>query len=229
MNNESEYKINKNILSQLIFDIKTSGILIKEYTKNDVVRNQIFLIDKITEIFYEYLNIKNNKYKLIKNKYDLIDLIKNIYYEYSLIFKSKKFKIEIDNNIKTLEINLDYKKITTAINSIFLHIYNYNEINGFIKINYEIIDYNDEINIITNQIIKSTKFIQIDISFEGIDLPENIENIMLKKVIINYRKTYTNNIYLYTALSIIKKHRGKFWYKCKENMHNIIILLPYNN
>ncbi len=229
MEDKTKDELNSCMISQLIYEIKTSSILIKESTQDKIIQNQIFMIDTILNSLSDVLYINNESSKLIKSNQNIFPILDNIISQFKPLFLTKRLKFYVQNEEDNFNICIDRNKIINSISSIFLHIYKYSKLGSSINIKYDIIDYQEDLNIFFNKKSLDDKFIEISISFDGITIPNTIKESMLKKSIISYRKTYTNNIYLYTAVSIIKKHKGKFWYKHKDNNHNIIILLPLSN
>ena len=231
MNVKNNNKLISRILSQIIYDIKTSNILIKEYAnkpdKENVILKQIFFIEKIIESTSDYLYIKSKKTKLIKSSENLSILIKEALDESQMLLSSKKLKVNTNTRYFDDLVYIDRKKVLNSIYSLFIYIYLSSKVGSKVKIEYDIIDYKEDLALFFDKKKLKDKFAKVDIKFNGEDIPNDIKKYITKKPIIKYKNTMTNNIYLYNLASIIKKHKGSFWYKNENNLHNIVILLPF--
>jgi len=230
MDIKNDNNLISSILSQIIYDIKTCNILIREYAskpdKENVILKQVFFIEKIIESTSDFLDINSKKIKLIKSSENLSILIKEVLDESEMLLSSKKLKIKINTRYFNDLVYIDRKKILNSIYSLFVYVYLFSRIGSEVKIEYDIIDYKEDLVLFFAEKKLMDKFFKVDIKFYGEDIPKSIKKNITKKPIIKYRKTITNNIYLYNVASIIKKHKGSFWYKNKNNLHNIVILLP---
>ena len=231
MDIKNEDKFISDILSQIIYDIKTSSILIREYAnksdKDNIILKQIFFIEKIIESTSDYLYIKSKKIKLIKSSENLSILIQEALDESKLLLSSKKIKVNINTRYFNDLVYVDRKRVLNSIYSLFLYIYLSSKVGSKVKIEYDIIDYKEDLVLFSDEKKLKAKFAKVDIKFNGEDIPNEIKKNITKNPIIKYKKTMTNNIYLYNLASIIKKHKGSFWYKNENSLHNIVILLPF--
>lgn len=233
-NIKKEIKSNDDItaiLPHAIYDIKTSIILINKYAKeknsNDVVIRQSFIIDRVINSLNDFKDIKLKSTIFMKSLEDIILLLEQSIEECKILFSSKKIEIKLKKNEIPYNIMIDRNKMMNSFLNIFLYIFLVGKINGKIKIYYNTIDYQEEANLFSinkNEMISEA--IEIIINFECDRISDKVRKHLFTAPLIFYRKNHINNLYLYTAGNIIKKHTGKIWSNSTENGESIIILFP---
>lgn len=228
-----EKKINDNsvqLMLQIMSKIKTSNIVIEKCAKEnkycDTILRQSFLIDKITDSMNDYIYLKDSPENIAKSRESIYDIINDCLEKSKVLFSGKNIKVKIEDDYIYQYLFVNREMIVNAILKIFSHIFLTAYINSKIYIKTNLIDYQDDLDIFFSEKEKVGKNLEINIIFKGEGVPNDVRDLLFKKPIIKYHKSYTNNLYLYTAAKIIEKHSGKIWSKKTEEGESIIILLP---
>ncbi|WP_300366555.1 sensor histidine kinase [Brachyspira sp.] len=254
---KQSYYINdklKYLISNIIYDIQNYNNIISKYidlekctnnycneSRSTIIR-QSFLIDRTMEVLNDFNDINSNSFKLDMNFENFNTVINESLDSILDLFKSKKIKFTLDNNIiKDCTIMMDRSKIKRSILNIFSFIYNIIKINSSMNISCNLVDYeNDDsflylngVNNISEKDEKklelSRECIDISLTFISDNIPDDIKRKLFKTPLISYENTNFNNLYLYTAYAIIKEHYGDIWLESLENKHSINIILPAKN
>lgn len=241
----------KDLISNIIYDIKNYSGIINKYidfercsnnycseSKNTIIR-QSFLINRTMEALNDFNDINSDSFKLNMN-FENINLIINESLDSILdLFRSKRIKITLDNNISDGLISMmDRSRIKGSLLNIFSFIYNIIKVNSSMNILCSLINYEDNENFLyMNGVDKisererkklelNKECIEISLIFVSDEIPEEIKRMLFKTPLISYGNINFNNIYLYTAYNIIKKHYGNIWMETFENKQRINIIFP---
>lgn len=219
------------LMLQIMSKIKTSNIVIEKCAKEnknyEIILRQSFLIDRITDSINDYIYLKDSLEKITKSYENIYDIITDSLEKSRIILSGKNIKAKIKENHIHQYIFANREMIVNALLNIFSHIFLTAYINSKISIKTNLIDYEDDLDIFfLKEKAAVNKNLEVNITFKGETIPSKARKQLFKKPIVKYHKSYTNNLYLYTAGKIIEKHNGRIWAKKTAEGESIIILLP---
>lgn len=243
----------KELISNLIYDVQNYNSIILKYidlercannycneSRNTIVR-QSFLINRTMEALNDFNNISSSSFELSMNFENINNIINDVLNNVLDLFKSKRVKFTLNDDISNdCIVMMDRARIKGSLLNIFSFIYNIIKINSNLNITCSLIDYDDEDFLLINGINSISKddekklelnreCIDISITFECDKIPEDIKRKLFKTPLISYKNMNFNNLYLYTAYNIIKKHYGNIWIESLENKERINIVFPAKN
>ncbi|ASJ21429.1 signal transduction histidine kinase [Brachyspira hampsonii] len=244
----------KDLISNIIYDVQNYNNIISKYidiercannycseSRATIVRQSI-LINRTMEALNDFNDINSDSFKLNMNFENISVIINEALDDIFLLFKSKRTKITLNDKIfKECIVLMDRDKIKRSILNIFTFIYNIIKVNTSINITYNLMNYYDDkefllINGVDNISKKDEKTldlneecIDISITFESDDIPDDIKRMLFKTPLISYDNFSFNNLYLYTAYRIIKEHYGNIWFESVKNEQRINIIFPAKN
>ena len=242
------------LLSNLIYDVQNYNSVISKYidlercpnnycneSRNTIVR-QTFLISRTMEALNDFNEISSNSFKLNMNLENIKNIFNEVLDDTIDLFKSKRVKFTLENSIvNECTIMMDRNRIKSSLLNIFSFIYNIVKFNGKVDINYDLIEYDDDqyfllINRVgflsrykEKKLELNKRCIDISITFDSEGIPQNIKKKLFKTPLISYDNMNFNNLYLYTAYNIIKKHYGNMWIESLKNKERINIIFPAKN
>ena len=234
----------KDLISNLIYEIQNYNCIISKYMNlenydeeyKNIVKRQSFFIDRTMEALNDFNDINSKSFKLNMNFENIDNIINNAIDNFSDIFKSKRVKFTIDNNISDdCTVLMDRSKLVSSLFNILTFIYNVIKVNSSIDILCNFLHYDNEDFLIMNDSINNEgsesikKYIDISIIFECDSIPREIKRKFFKTPLISYENSTFNNLYLYTAYNIIKLHSGNIWFEVLDNKERINIIFPAKN
>lgn len=159
---------------------------------------------RMVELVNNLLNvsrIEQGKIKLIKEKFSVNKLIKETIKEFSSLAKARNVKIKLIETIDELPLRADKEKIRIIISNIINNAILYSKAQGKIKI--------------------SLKKNLISIKDNGVGIPKEQQKLIFEKFFrsdnILKRQTQGTGLGLYIAKALVESHKGKIWFKSKEN------------
>lgn len=244
----------KELISNLIYDVQNYNSVILKYidlercannycneSRKTIVR-QSFLINRTMDALNDFNNITSSSFELSMNFEDINNIINEVLDNVIDLFKSKRVKFTLNDDILDgYIVMMDRARIKGSLLNICSFIYNIIKINSTLNISCNLIDYDDDedflimngVNVISQhdekKLALSKECIDISITFECDKIPEDVKRKLFKTPLISYENMNFNNLYLYTAYNIIKKHYGNVWIESLENKERINIVFPAKN
>lgn len=234
----------KDLISNLIYEIQNYNCIISKYTNlercteeyKNIVSRQSFFIERTMEAFNDFNDINSKSFILNMNFEDVNNIIDIVTDDFSDIFKSKRVKYSIYNNMNNNStVLMDRSKLMSSLYNIFTFIYNIVKVNSSINILCDFLYYDNEDFLMmnngnnNNEYDYSRKYIDISVIFECDKIPKEVKRKFFKTPLISYENITFNNLYLYTAYNIIKMHSGNMWFESLENKERINIIFPAKN
>ena len=234
----------KYLISNLIYEIQNYNCVISKYMNSEkydeeyknIVKRQSFFIDRTMEALNDFNDINSKSFELNMNFENVDNIINNVVDNFSDIFKSKRVKFTINNNMNDdCTVLMDRNKLISSLFNILTFIYNVIKVNSSIDILCNFLHYDNEDFLIMNNSMNNDqsesikKYIDISIIFECERIPREIKRKFFKTPLISYDNFNFNNLYLYTAYRTIREHYGNIWFESVKNEQRINIIFPAKN
>jgi len=186
---------------------KQQDILEKTYENNE-------LLISLVEDFLQQAKEEEQGEPVHLSDVDLQQLTKNMAKFYEAEMEIKKINYKFNAPDKKIFVKANVKEIKNVVQNLFDNAVKYTLRGGKIEVN----------------IIPRKKEVEFQIKDSGVGIPENQKDKIFKRFVRggNVNKTNGSGLGLAISKDIIEKHKGKIWFRSKENKGSMFFFtLPF--